>query len=383
MFAKRVRFLIAIQCLRYRLLMCLCFVSLCPSYSQLQHALLQVGVSSSAEHCVTVPDRTPKLQVATRVHLACARQSCVQSFLCDLRGTWTSRVLVACVVPMLLLRTFAGCVLANQLVRPSGQTICATFMSCFLRQVLSKAARATVRILAEGHPASSGLLEVQTSSGSFGSVCGMNAEAASVACRQLGFDFGVLSPSPCGQYGGGSWCGAAGSPVAVKSLKCSGTEISVDECSSEPVDDTCMSHGSDAVVFCGASSVEAFPDGELRLIGPAGAPALPGEAGRLEIFLATSEAWAPVCRLGFTSGSAAVACKQMGFTGASGYTSCRSKEACGGVAPQLSELACTGSETSVLQCPMAVGDDVFCAPEESVLLTCAGPGDPIGKPAVP
>ena len=30
--------------------------------------------------------------------------------------------------------------------------------------------------------------------------------------------------------------------------------------------------------------------------------------------------WAPVCRLGFTSGSAAVACKQMGFMGASGYT---------------------------------------------------------------
>ena len=98
-----------------------------------------------------------------------------------------------------------------------------------MRKVLSKAARANVRVVADGHPASSGLLEVQTSSGSFGSVCGMNAEAASVACRQLGFDFGVLSPSPCGQYGGGSWCGATGSPAAVKSLKCSGTEISVDD----------------------------------------------------------------------------------------------------------------------------------------------------------
>ena len=49
----------------------------------------------------------------------------------------------------------------------------------------------------------SGLLEIQTSFGSYGSVCGMNAEAASVACRQLGFEFGVQSPSPCGQYGGG------------------------------------------------------------------------------------------------------------------------------------------------------------------------------------
>ena len=84
-------------------------------------------------------------------------------------------------------------------------------------------------------------------------------------------------------------------------------------------DDSCMSHGSDAVVFCGANSVGAFPDGELRLIGSAGAPALPDEAGRLEIFLATSQTWAPVCKLGFTSGSAAVACKQMGYSGAAGF----------------------------------------------------------------
>ena len=252
-----------------------------------------------------------------------------------------------------------------------------------LAEVLNRAERANVRVVAEGHPASSGLLEIQTSSGPYGSVCGMNAEAASVACRQLGFDFGVQSPSPCGQYGGGSWCGAAGSPVAVKSLKCVGTEMSLDECSSEAVDDACLSHGSDAVIFCGANSLTAFPDGKLRLIGATGAPALPKEAGRLEVFLGASQAWAPVCKLGFTSGSASVACKQMGYTGAAGFAGCRSKEACGGVAPQLADLACAGSETNVLQCPMSIGNDVFCAPEESVLLSCAGHGDPIGKPAAP
>ncbi|CAE7036325.1 PRSS12 [Symbiodinium sp. CCMP2592] len=261
-------------------------------------------------------------------------------------------------------------------VGPSGAAVNAAASA----SVLNRAARANVRITAEGHPASSGLLEIQTSSGSYGSVCGMNAEAASVACRQLGFEFGVQSPSPCGQYGGGSWCGAAGSPVAVKSLKCLGTEMSVDECSSEAVDDACLSHGSDAVIFCGASSVGAFRDGELRLVGSTGAPALPKEAGRLEVFLAAAQAWAPVCKLGFTSGSASVACKQMGYPGAAGFAGCRSQEACGGVAPQLADLACSGSETSVLQCPMSTGDDVFCAPEESVLLSCAGQGDPIGKP---
>ena len=261
--------------------------------------------------------------------------------------------------------------------------LCSAGLCLFVAEVLNRAARANVRVTAEGHPASSGLVEIQTSSGSYGSVCGMNAEAASVACRQLGFEFGVQSPSPCGQYGGGSWCGAAGSPVAVKSLKCLGTEMSVDECSSEVVDEACLSHGSDAVIFCGASSVGAFRDGELRLVGSTGAPALPKEAGRLEVFLAAAQAWAPVCKLGFTSGSASVACKQMGYSGAAGFAGCQSQEACGGVAPQLADLACAGSETSVLQCPMSIGDDVFCAPEESVLLSCSGHGDPIGKPIAP
>ena len=119
------------------------------------------------------------------------------------------------------------------------------------------------------------------------------------------------------------------------------------------IDDACLSHGSDAVIFCGASSVGAFPDGELRLVGPTGAPALPKEAGRLEVFLGDfSNLWAPVCKLGFTSGSASVACKQMGYTGAAGFAGCRSREACGGVAPQLADLACAGSETNVLQCPL-------------------------------
>ena len=53
---------------------------------------------------------------------------------------------------------------------------------------------------------------------------------------------------------------------------------------------------------------------------------------------------------------------------------------CGKVPPHVSALACAGSEGSVAQCPMSTGDDVFCAPEESVALSYAGVGDPIGKP---
>ena len=54
---------------------------------------------------------------------------------------------------------------------------------------------------------------------------------------------------------------------------------------------------------------------------------------------------------------------------------------CGAVPPQVGELACSGSEGDVLDCAYASGDDVFCTPEESVVVSCAGHGDAIGRPA--
>ena len=113
--------------------------------------------------------------------------------------------------------------------------------------------------------------------------------------------------------GGASFCGASGSPVAAKAMQCAGTEMSLKECKHDAPDDACLSHASDSVVFCGASTTSAFFDGELRLIGASGAPVLRYEVGRLEMYLAHTQAWAPVCRQGFTSGSATVACKTMGF----------------------------------------------------------------------
>ena len=68
----------------------------------------------------------------------------------------------------------------------------------------------------------------------------------------------------------------------------------------------------------------------------------------------------------------------MGFVGSAGFSGCSEGNVCGKVPPHVSALACVGSVSSVPQCPMSTGDDVFCAPEESVALSCAGVGDPIG-----
>ena len=93
---------------------------------------------------------------------------------------------------------------------------------------------------------------------------------------------------------------------------------------------------------------------------------------RLEMF--TSGAWGPVCSEGFSAGSAAVACKQMGFAGVAApaaTVACASLDGlnyCSDAAPHVSGLACTGAEGMAKDCPYESGDDVFCAPNEAVAL---------------
>merc|ERR1712113_859690 len=209
-----------------------------------------------------------------------------------------------------------------------------------------------------------GLVQIRTGKSEaleFGSVCGMNLAAADVICAQLGYDFGTVSTSSCGNYGG---------------------ELDIQECSFSAPDASCLEHGSDSVVFCGSSGGGAgsIQDGAMRLLAADGSPSIDG-TGRLEIYV--GGAWGSVCFSGFTAGAANVACKAMGFSGAQssdGASPCGRVGGCGSAAPQIGEVACAGQEVDFLSCPHAGVDDVFCAPEESVWLRCVGVGDTQGRP---
>ena len=76
----------------------------------------------------------------------------------------------------------------------------------FVWQALCHASTNVRIVAAPGGAAHAGLLEMETKAGGYGTVCGMNGVAADVACRQMGFDFGVVSPAGCAAYGGGSVC---------------------------------------------------------------------------------------------------------------------------------------------------------------------------------
>ena len=171
---------------------------------------------------------------------------------------------------------------------------------------------------------------------------------------------------------------------AMADLRCSGFEWSIGDCLWASPDEKCMSHSDDAVVYCAtAEASSSAPQGALRLISHDGSPSIDGR-GRPEVRM--GEEWVPICSSGLSSGSAAVICKSMGFSGvnAPGTSSCgtlQDNNYCGDVAPGLAELACSGSESDVLSCPHESGEDVFCAPSESVAVSCAGDGETQGRPA--
>merc|ERR1712050_592404 len=138
--------------------------------------------------------------------------------------------------------------------------------------------------------------------------------AADVACREMGYDFGVPSASACG-------------------------ELSITECSWSVPSEAGLSHGEDSVVYCG-SAASGAAEGSVRLLTD-GAPSLSGD-GIVEVFL--DGAWSTVC--GINEGAATVLCKAAGFAGtASGTETAR-----GTKLPRVGALQCSGSEASVLEC---------------------------------
>merc|ERR1712190_508043 len=146
-------------------------------------------------------------------------------------------------------------------------------------------------------------------------------------------------------------------------------------------DAACSAHSDDTIVYCAKSETSGkTPNGATRLISSDGSPAVDGK-GRPEVYV--KDAWVRICSSGISSGAGAVICKSMGFRGAlTEVAKCTSKDSCGEVPPDLSDLACSGQESNVLDCPHAAGSfDVFCAPSESILVSCAGAGETQGRPA--
>uniref|UniRef100_A0A4W4EI25 Neurotrypsin n=1 Tax=Electrophorus electricus TaxID=8005 RepID=A0A4W4EI25_ELEEL len=190
--------------------------------------------------------------------------------------------------------------------------------------------------LVDGDNPWEGRLEVYHA-GDWGTVCDDNwvVQHAQVVCRQLGFRGGA-EVTPAGVFGEGVGL------ILLDDVQCEGDESSLLECKHSVWGRHDCSHSEDVGVL--AAERDWVPAGPLvRLVSGEGR-----KEGRVEVFL--NGEWGSICDYGWNDVSAAVICRQLGFTGISkvrpmGYFGA-------GKGPvHLTNVRCTGKEASLGECP--------------------------------
>lgn len=183
-----------------------------------------------------------------------------------------------------------------------------------------------------------------------GEVCD-GSNLAGETCRTQGFDSGTLRCDAC-----------ALDTSSCTSISCgNGTVETGEEC-----DDGNTTGFDGCNSSCQVEDTFYLP---VRLAGGG------GNTGRVEVEY--GGAWRDVCddiyTTEFREGFADVVCRQLGFTGTGHTTTLRQT---GSGNPIMDDLECTGSETSLAQCPFAGWGIENCGTTEAIHVTCApGEGD--------
>ncbi|KAL8625954.1 hypothetical protein ACOMHN_012546 [Nucella lapillus] len=202
--------------------------------------------------------------------------------------------------------------------------------------------------------------------GTWGTVCDDNFRAtdAKVICKQLGLN--GTTPYALASYGGGT------GPIWIDDLGCTGSERNIASCRHSGYGIHDCRHSEDAGVSCqgGSGGGNVL---KARLVGGS------RTAGRLEVSM-DGHAWGTVCDDSFSTRSALVACKMLGFNATSAMV--RSSNYFGaGLSSQmilLDEVRCTGREPSLSYCQHnAIGTN-DCNHGEDVGIVCLGAGHPAG-----
>nr|XP_028584871.1 neurotrypsin-like [Podarcis muralis] len=189
--------------------------------------------------------------------------------------------------------------------------------------------------------------------GLWGTICDdqWDDKDAEVICRQLGFS-GSPKAVSWAQFGQGL------GPILLDEVECSGNELSLDQCKKSSWEEHNCDHIEDAGVIC-----DPFAEGTIRLAGGH----KPNE-GRVEVY--HNGSWGCVCDDGWTGINAQVACRQLGFSGPA-QLAAEGEFASGQGFILLDDVACTGSELSLFDCPHSNWGQHDCSHEEDVGVHCS------------
>nr|XP_057937223.1 neurotrypsin isoform X1 [Doryrhamphus excisus] len=226
--------------------------------------------------------------------------------------------------------------------------------------------------LVGGRSGSEGTVEV-FHAGQWGSICDdqWDDSDAEVVCRQLGL-------SGVARAWGQAHFGQSSGRVWLDEVRCTGNELTVEQCPKSAWGEHNCLHSEDAGVSC-----SPLTDGSARLLG-----GTRSYEGRLEVFYRGQ--WGTVCDDGWTDANTQVVCRQLGYR--SGQTLVpeglditpvpRFGVASGPIL--LDDVSCTGKEPSLLLCKRKEWLRHDCTHHEDVNIACnperLGEGIPASVP---
>ncbi|XP_071945662.1 uncharacterized protein [Antedon mediterranea] len=192
--------------------------------------------------------------------------------------------------------------------------------------------------LVGGSSANEGRVEVYIH-GFWGTVCddSFDLNDANVFCRQAGFEHGAQDALQNAPFGQGTSLS-----IALDDEACSGTETDFMSCGNAGIGRHNCGHHEDAGVIC--NIMAPAPDVLVRLVGGGAA-----NEGRVEVWRLGH--WGTVCDDYWSAEDARVVCFQLGFTSGEMDSPLRARYGPGSGAIHLDDVRCSGSESSVLDCP--------------------------------
>ncbi|XP_069120538.1 scavenger receptor cysteine-rich domain-containing protein DMBT1-like [Argopecten irradians] len=211
--------------------------------------------------------------------------------------------------------------------------------------------------LVGGPSNSSGLLQV-FHDGVWGIVCDDDFDSRDirVACRQL--EFSNNGNQRIKKFGAGS------GTIWMDNLACSGNESALSDCSFNGWGNGNCDHSEDVGIECEGEDVTTpLPQqpAALRLTGGS-----TNSSGRLEVY--HEGVWGTVCEDKFDSLDVRVACRQLGFSNNGNHT--MKTYGAGSGTIWMDDLACSGNESALSECPFNGWGNQNCRHTEDVGIEC-------------
>ncbi|XP_034298726.1 neurotrypsin isoform X2 [Pantherophis guttatus] len=204
--------------------------------------------------------------------------------------------------------------------------------------------------LVDGRSTYEGRVEVYHA-GQWGTICDdqWDDADAEVVCRQLGFG-GIAKSWSQAYFGEGL------GPVLLDEVRCTGNELSIEQCLKSSWQEHNCGHKEDAGVSC-----TPLADGAVRLVAGKS-----NHEGRLEVLY--NGQWGTVCDDGWTEWNTQVVCRQLGFKNGKIVSEHFLEENTRPI--WLDDITCSGKELNILQCSKGDWGQHDCSHQEDISINC-------------